>query len=63
MTEHTDTPDRRGDEPLDCPERECACCGRLFQPTLRRRLLCARCYRFGDRIDFDRDNLKYFPAG
>ena len=34
-----DQPYHRLDEPLvDVPERSCSCCGRLFQPTVRRRL-------------------------
>ena len=36
---HDDQPDP------DRPERPCNACGRTFQPTLRRRLLCAGCYR------------------
>ena len=27
------------------PERPCACCRKPFKPTLRRRLLCALCFR------------------
>ena len=26
------------------PERPCACCGKSFQPTIRRRLLCKLCF-------------------
>ena len=32
------------DPPLQGPARPCACCGNPFQPTLRRRCLCARCF-------------------
>lgn len=31
---------------IDRPRRPCARCGKKFQPTLQRRLLCASC--FGD---------------
>ncbi len=30
------------------PERPCSNCGRLFAPTLRRRMLCLRCFTGGD---------------
>ena len=30
------------------PERPCACCGRRFQPTTRRRMLCAECFTGND---------------
>ena len=33
------------DPPLeDRPHRPCALCGTPFQPTVRRRMLCARCF-------------------
>ena len=32
------------DEPLQCPERECANCKRPFQPTIVRRRLCVPCF-------------------
>ena len=35
------------DPALDRPERPCACCGNLFQPTQKRRLLCHGCFRYG----------------
>ena len=39
----------RDDPPLkDKPERPCTRCGKSFQPTLKRRLLCAGCFRRGD---------------
>ena len=36
------------DAPLDRPKRKCSNCGRTFQPTVQRRMLCAYCYRRGD---------------
>ena len=30
------------------PKRPCASCGNLFQPTVRRRMLCHRCFKDGD---------------
>ena len=33
-----------GDAELGRPERPCARCGTTFKPTLRRRVLCARCF-------------------
>ena len=33
----------------DKPERPCARCRRPFQPTARRRMLCAGCFRNADR--------------
>lgn len=35
---------REPDRPLDKPERPCAQCGRKFQPTAMRRMLCASCF-------------------
>ena len=32
----------------DRPKRKCSNCGRTFQPTVQRRMLCASCYRRGD---------------
>ena len=33
------------DQPdLTRPERPCACCSIVFQPTARRRMLCAACW-------------------
>ena len=37
-----------GDAKLEgAPERPCSRCGKRFQPTLRRRLLCAGCFTGG----------------
>ncbi len=36
------------DVPIDKPPRPCACCGKAFQPTIRRRLLCEWCFLYGD---------------
>ena len=36
------------DHPLDRPERACANCGKRFQPTIKRRLLCNGCWKGGD---------------
>lgn len=37
------------DVPLEgVPPRRCAKCGRRFQPTVRRRMLCAGCYGNAD---------------
>ena len=51
--------DRSKDEPLkliannpDSPparKRDCTCCGEKFQPTIRRRMLCVRCFAGADR--------------
>lgn len=30
------------------PEKPCASCGTPFQPTVKRRMLCALCFRGGD---------------
>lgn len=35
------------DKKIDRPKRPCACCGNRFQPTVRRRMLCARCFNGG----------------
>ena len=38
-------PLRQGDRPLpDRPERPCSRCGKMFQPSLKRRMLCASCF-------------------
>ena len=35
------------DSPLrDVPERRCGCCGKPFQPSLKRRRLCGPCFAF-----------------
>lgn len=31
------------------PKKPCSCCKAMFQPTLKRRMLCAYCYRSGDK--------------
>ncbi len=37
------------DPPLkDRPKRPCSKCGRKFQPTAKRRMLCEHCYRAAD---------------
>jgi len=37
------------DQPLEGRARiPCACCGRPFQPTVRRRRLCAPCFKSGE---------------
>ena len=39
---------RPGTDPkLDLPKRRCSCCGRKFQPTARRRMLCGTCFGRG----------------
>ncbi len=39
-------PRKRGmDTPIAKPKQPCSCCGRLFQPTDRRRMLCINCYK------------------
>ena len=35
----------------DEPKRRCARCGQKFQPTAKRRMLCARCYGLGGGYD------------
>ena len=35
---------RELDRKLDRPERPCAQCGAMFQPTTQRRMLCAACF-------------------
>ena len=44
----TREPGKVRDAPLNRPKRRCSNCGRTFQPTVRRRMLCAYCYRRGD---------------
>ena len=40
---------RTKDPPLlGRPKRKCSACGRMFQPTIRRRMLCSVCYSGGD---------------
>ena len=34
----------RPDRAIDKPTRDCAQCAKKFQPTLKRRSLCGRCY-------------------
>ena len=41
-------PARGRDAKLDKPKRPCAGCGRKFAPTVKRRLLCADCYKRAD---------------
>ena len=39
-------PVRTGDRPLpNAAERPCARCGRMFPPSLKRRLLCLGCFK------------------
>ena len=45
--------DRPDPSRSECP---CACCGNTFQPTIRRRMLCASCFSGDDaqwRAGFD----------
>ena len=37
-------PSPKTDPRLDKPKRPCARCGRRFQPTVKRRMLCAGCF-------------------
>ena len=37
-------PSPKSDPRLDRPKRPCACCRRRFQPTVKRRMLCASCF-------------------
>ena len=40
---------RTGDRPLpNRPARPCSRCGRTFEPTLKRRMLCKGCFSGGD---------------
>ena len=43
---------RRPAEEIDAnfaaKQRPCACCGRTFRQTLKRRMLCANCYLYGE---------------
>ena len=42
-------PHHTGDRPLPGgQERPCARCGRMFQPSIKRRMLCAPCFGGGD---------------
>ena len=34
----------RPDGPIDKPPKDCARCGKRFQPTMKRRAMCDRCY-------------------
>lgn len=36
-----------GSMPLDCLPKPCSACGRAFQPTVRRRMLCGPCFSAG----------------
>ena len=45
-------PMRTGDRPIERPERPCSRCRKMFQPTLKRRMLCAGCFN-GDRGGLD----------
>ena len=47
---HLDGRARRMKDPplLGRPERKCSACGQMFQPTIRRRLLCGPCFHHGD---------------
>ncbi|WP_199252586.1 hypothetical protein [Chachezhania sediminis] len=42
---------RKLDQPLNRPERPCARCGRMFQPTTRRLILCHGCFVFASGND------------
>ena len=43
-------PGYNGDRPLaGRSKRPCSSCGKLFQPTLARRLLCAYCFKGGHK--------------
>ena len=37
-----------GDPEIDKPERPCSRCGKRFQPTVRRRVLCDGCFKAAD---------------
>lgn len=37
-----------GDRKLDRPRRPCSRCGKRFQPTIKRRMLCAYCFENAD---------------
>ena len=39
-----------GDRPLDVPKKPCSRCRRMFQPTRKRRMLCANCFSHGERV-------------
>ncbi len=43
------------DPPIDKPPRPCSRCGKTFQPTVRRRMLCEWCYTRGDFTDAGAD--------
>ena len=36
------------DPPIDRPERPCSYCREVFQPTVRRRLLCYDCFTYSE---------------
>ena len=38
------------EQAVERPERPCNRCGDRFQPTNRRRMLCAYCFKYGDRL-------------
>lgn len=41
------TPVQRSREiELNCPPRLCSRCGKEFQPTIRRRMLCLQCFNY-----------------
>lgn len=43
----------KADRPrLDLPQRNCACCGDRFQPTIRRRMLCSICFKTDGNVEW-----------
>ena len=45
LVSKTDAPEPWAkDLPIDRPKRACARCGKEFQPTGKRRMLCAECF-------------------
>ena len=49
----TGTPVFPSDQPdLTRAARQCACCGGAFQPSLKRRMLCAACFHKAPDVSF-----------
>ena len=44
-------PPNRDPELADKPKRRCARCGKRFQPTAKRRMLCKHCFGLGGGYD------------
>lgn len=46
-------PGHKADAKIDRPRRPCARCNQLFQPTIRRRMLCSDCFACATDLPYD----------